>query len=134
MFVYGIFKGADKRYSYLFQDCKFLGPATAPGFVLLDHVGPAAMVPGEIFSSVGADNTIAKGEVIEVPDARVDEVLGSLDRIESNGRAYIRAKINVHLDAGRQIEAYAYLWIEHYSAEEVIADGSWFHPGFGGRI
>jgi gamma-glutamylcyclotransferase (GGCT)/AIG2-like uncharacterized protein YtfP len=90
------------------------------------------MVPGQ--SLLGVDNTVAKGEVIEVPDSRVDEILDSLDRIETNGRAYIRAKIDVHLDAGRQVEAYAYLWIKYYDAEEVIADGSWYNPGVGSRV
>lgn len=121
LFVYGIFKGG--YFSDLFPDCKFLGPATAPGFVLLDHVGPAAMVPGQTILDV--DDTVAKGEVIEVPDARVDEVLASLDRIETNGRAYIRAKINVHMSDGQQVEAYAYLWIEYRAPDFLIADGSW---------
>ena len=131
LFVYGIFKGGGQRYSSLFKGCQYIGTATAPGFVLLDHVGPAAMVPGQ---TLRVTDTVAKGEVIEVPDARVDEILDSLDRIETNGRAYIRAKINVHLDECTvQVEAYAYLWIEYYNAEDLVTDGSWSQP-FRNRI
>jgi len=122
-FFYGIFKQT-RRQSPIFHGCEQLGPASAPGFVLLRHCGPAAMVPGRTFE---CDDTTAKGTVTGVPDERLDELLEYLDRAESNGCSYIRVKIEARLENGKTVEAYAYLWMDFYSLteSEILSDGNW---------
>jgi len=100
-FFYGIFKGRPD-FGFL-TGCKYIGEATAPGFVLLEHTGPAAMVPGRKAWSVrdrDGDESVAKGTVIGVPDELLPEVMHRLDRTESNGRTYIRAMIEAKLETG----------------------------------
>ena len=122
-FFYGIFK-QDGRYSAIFHGCEQLGPATAPGFVLLRHAAPAAMVPGKAYDG---GVSVAKGTVTAVPDERLDELLEYFDRVESNGSSYIRVKIEAELEDGKVVEAYAYLWMEYYSKHEneILSDGNW---------
>jgi len=123
-FFYGIFKQYGVA-DHLLQDCTYVGSATAPGFVILDHNGPAAMVPGSTWPSI---NNVAKGDVVAVPDEHFADILRRLDRVESNGKNYIRVKIEVIMDGGEQVEAYTYLWIEHYQEKEVLEDGNWSYP------
>jgi len=129
LFVYGIFKrgdpfGGGTGSHLLTQDCEFIGPATAPGFLILDHAGAAAMVPGSNYQA-NAKNYVAKGEVLSISDEHLDRTLEMLDRVESNGQSYIRAKIEVVLEDGRRVEAYAYLYMIYYAKDEFIPDGSW---------
>lgn len=122
-FFYGIFKDRGK-HSHLFDGCEQLGPAEAPGFVILGHVGPAAMIPG---SSHMHPDAVAKGTVCGIPDELLPELLEFLDRAESNGRSYIRVMIEVLLPYKR-MEAYTYLWMEHFSHstnDEILTSGSW---------
>lgn len=121
LFVYGIFKtGGDLGDRNLFRGCTWLGKAHAPGYVLLDTCGPAAMVPGW---HDGAKD--AQGELIHVPIHRKKEVLRDLDSIESKGVAYNRAKIETIRDDGIELEAYAYLWIMRFESYDVLPSGSW---------
>jgi len=129
-FFYGIFKQTGCRHAAIFHGCKQLGPAKAPGFVLLRHTGPAAMVPGKTYEH---EDATAKGTVTGVPDERLDELLEFLDRAESNGRSYIRVKIEAELEDGKVVEAYAYLWMDFYNLAqggEILSDGNW--SGFRG--
>jgi len=123
-FFYGIFKDRGK-HSHLFDGCEQLGWAKAPGFVILGHRGPAALIPGSSYSHPDA---VAKGTVCGIPDELLPRLLEFLDRAESNGRSYIRVKIEVVLDDGTRLEAYAYLWMEHFSHStnhEILTSGSW---------
>jgi cation transport regulator ChaC len=129
-FFYGIFKHGG-FYAHQFVGCEQLGPAKAPGFVILRNTGPAAMAPGKAY---GCDDTVAKGTVTGVPDDQLADMLEFLDKVESNGNSYIRVKIEVELDSGRVVEAYAYLWMEYYSqlqSDEISPNGSWYN-GFKG--
>ena len=124
-FFYGIFKRHGVAEHMLLRDCTYLGSATAPGFVILDHNGPAAMVPGSTWRGT---NNVAKGDIVAVPDEHFEAILKRLDRVESNGNAYIRVKIEAIMDDGERVEAYTYLWIEHYREGEVLEDGNWSRP------
>ena len=124
LFVYGIFKQRGAGSYMLMGECEFLDTATAPGFVLLDHNGPAAMVPGNY--CFRDTDRVAKGEVITVPDEQRKKVLHQLDRVEANGQSYIRVKIEAILDGSRRrVEAYAYLWMEYYAENKILKDGTW---------
>ena len=122
-FFYGIFKHGG-YYARKFVGCEQLGPAKAPGFVILRNTGPAAMVPGKSYSS---DDTVAKGTVTGVLDDQLADMLEFLDKVESNGRGYIRVKIEAELDSGRIVEAYTYLWMDYYSmqSDEISRTGKW---------
>jgi gamma-glutamylcyclotransferase (GGCT)/AIG2-like uncharacterized protein YtfP len=73
----------------------------------------------------GRDPTV-QGELIEVPEAMWPRIKEGLDTIESNGHGYIRVKIDAVLDADFETyEAYAYLWIQSYTGDEVLPDGDW---------
>jgi gamma-glutamylcyclotransferase (GGCT)/AIG2-like uncharacterized protein YtfP len=67
-----------------------------------------------------------KGELIEVPEAEWARIKKDLDTIESNGRGYIRVKVDAVLDSDSETyEAYAYLWIQNYDSKELLLDGNW---------
>jgi gamma-glutamylcyclotransferase (GGCT)/AIG2-like uncharacterized protein YtfP len=69
---------------------------------------------------------VAKGALIEVPEAEWPRIKEGLDTIESNGQGYIRVKIDAVLDKTSEIyEAYSYLWIQSFSGDDVIPDGDW---------
>ena len=90
LFVYGIFKPTHRRqFSSLLNDCEYLGSATAPGFVLLKTGSCAAMVPGRTFAWGAHTDAVAKGELIEVPEAEWPSIRTALDTIESNGSGYL---------------------------------------------
>lgn len=124
LFVYGIFKRGGAGNHMLLKECEYLAPATAPGFVLLNHTGPAAMVPGTGYRMT-RDDIAVKGDLLGIPDELREEVFETLDRVEANGRSYIRAKIEVVPEDGPRVEAYAYLWMEYYSPEDIVEDGCW---------
>lgn len=128
-FFYGIFKSGG-YYARKFVGCDQLGPAKAPGFVILRNTGPAAMIPGKSYD----ENTVAKGTIMAVPDDQLADTLEFLDKVESNGRGYIRVKIEAELDSGRIVEAYAYLWMDYYcqlQSDEISLNGNWY-GGFTG--
>lgn len=129
LFVYGIFKRGGAGSHMLLEECEYLGPATAPGFVLLDHSGPAAMVPGTSYR-MSRDDIAVKGDLISVPDEQREKVFKILDRVESNGLGYIRAKIEVIPEGKSRVEAYAYLFMEYYPSGDIIEDGIWSRRGF----
>lgn len=127
-FFYGIFRG--NTHNNPFAGCNYLGPAKAPGFVITRSNGAASMVPGRIFTT--SENAVAKGTIRAVHDDLLPRILQHLDRCEGNGHFYIRAKIEVILEDGQIIEAYAYLSMADYDITQVEPDGHW--RGYNGYL
>jgi len=111
LFVYGTLKRGGSRH-WILDGFPFLGRAKAKGFVLYD-LGPyPAMVYGD---------GVVYGEVYEVSD----EAIKALDWVEGVPVLYRRELIEVVLENGLPLKAWAYIYNGNVKGYPRIEDGEW---------
>ena len=122
-FVYGTLKRGEGNHR-LIEHAEFVDVGYVRGCVLFDLGGCPAMMTGD-FRSQMTDH-VAKGEIYAVEDEHLDHTLASLDRLEQEGRMYLRAKLIVWSKEGFPYECTTYLYIMPLrSGEQVVDDGWW---------
>jgi gamma-glutamylcyclotransferase (GGCT)/AIG2-like uncharacterized protein YtfP len=121
IFVYGTLKHKESANSLL-DDCEYTGPGRADCFVLMDLGGCPGLVPGRM----GFGTSTAHGDIYSIPDDELPSLLEILDRLENNGRLYIRVKIPViHIETGTSLECITYLFIPRFSLSQLVTSGNW---------
>jgi gamma-glutamylcyclotransferase (GGCT)/AIG2-like uncharacterized protein YtfP len=116
LFVYGTLKRGGSRH-WILDGFPFLGRAKAKGFVLYD-LGPyPAMVSGA---------GLVYGEVYEVSE----EILNALDWVEGVPVLYRRELIDVSLEDGLSLKAWAYIYNGSVKGFSRIEDGEWRERNF----
>jgi gamma-glutamylcyclotransferase (GGCT)/AIG2-like uncharacterized protein YtfP len=98
LFVYGTLKKGNERHHYL-KGCQFIGYGKAKGFILYDL--------GEFPGMIKGDGEVA-GEVYEVPESLLKEI----DWVEGVPDLFRRELIEVLLEDGQIVSAYAYIYNE----------------------
>lgn len=123
IFVYG-----SLRYGHFNHDlltgCKFVGPGLARSCVLFNFGNYPGLVPARILSHSNS----ARGEIYNVSDEHLPVLLQRLDKLENEGRMYLRAKIQVELleSANKLIECITYLYMPFLNTDvKFIRGGLW---------
>jgi gamma-glutamylcyclotransferase (GGCT)/AIG2-like uncharacterized protein YtfP len=112
LFVYGTLRKGERRNSIL-KGSQFIGYAKAKGFLLYKIEDFPGMVEG--------DGEVV-GEVYEIPESLLKE----LDWIERVPDLFRRELIEVMLEDGQVVSAYAYIYNgEIEDDDEIISSGDW---------
>ena len=111
IFVYGTLRKGECR-NYLLEDYRFLGYAKAKGFLFYNIGAYPGMVEG--------DGEVV-GEVYEIHES----LLEKLDLVEGVPDLYRRELIEVSLENGQTISAYAYIYNRKIDNKLLIPSGDW---------
>ncbi|HEX4931666.1 MAG TPA: gamma-glutamylcyclotransferase family protein [Gemmatimonadaceae bacterium] len=118
LFVYGsLRRDSEGKTHPLLADALFLGPATVAGALYRVDWYPGLVL--------GADGTV-HGELYELPLAKVDHMLTSLDDYEGGG--FRRRKATVQADGVAHADAWVYIYIGPTHALSAIATGDYGPP------
>jgi gamma-glutamylcyclotransferase (GGCT)/AIG2-like uncharacterized protein YtfP len=123
IFVYGTLKRGESNHRLL-DGASFVDVGYVRGCILFDLGGCPAMMPGG--SRSGDASHSAKGEIYEVSDEDLPDMLRRLDTLESEGSLYVRAKLNVRAQSGAQCECITYLFIPSLQLDERVVNGGWW--------
>lgn len=111
IFVYGTLRKGECR-NYLLEDSQFIGYARAKGFLLYNIGAFPGMVEG------GGE---VVGEVYEIHES----LLEKLDLVEGAPDLFRRELIEVTLENGQTISAYAYIYNRKIDNKLLIPSGDW---------
>jgi gamma-glutamylcyclotransferase (GGCT)/AIG2-like uncharacterized protein YtfP len=111
IFVYGTLRKGECR-NYLLEDYRFLGYAKAKGFLLYNIGAFPGMIEG------GGE---VVGEVYEIHES----LLEKLDLVEGVPDLFCRELIEVTLENGQTISAYAYIYNRKIDNKLLIPSGDW---------
>ena len=111
IFVYGTLRKGECR-NYLLEDSQFIGYARAKGYLLYNIGSYPGMVEG------GGE---VVGEVYEIPES----LLEKLDWVEGVPDLFRRELIEVTLETGQTISAYAYIYNRKIDNKLLISSGDW---------
>lgn len=98
LFVYGSLLSSNSHH-YLLKGCQFVGKAILYNFGLYRVSWYPAIVPKE--------NSKVLGEVYDVDE----NTLRKIDEFEDEGKLYKRQEVEVMLDSGQTINAWAYVYL-----------------------
>lgn len=119
VFVYGTLKQGLSNHHFL-RTSEFIGSATLQGYQL-HAVTPS--YPGIVPATRGR-NSIVCGEIYRVDTA----CMRRLDRLEDNGRMYLRQELPITLNDGSVVTAWVYLWNLPIIPSMTAIDGSVWIP------
>jgi gamma-glutamylcyclotransferase (GGCT)/AIG2-like uncharacterized protein YtfP len=111
IFVYGTLRKGECRH-YLLEDSQFIGYARAKGYLLYNIGAYPGMVEG--------DGKVV-GEVYEIPETLFEK----LDWVEGVPDLFRRELIEVTLENGQTISAYAYIYNRKIDNKLLIPSGDW---------
>jgi gamma-glutamylcyclotransferase (GGCT)/AIG2-like uncharacterized protein YtfP len=111
IFVYGTLRKGECRH-YLLEDSQFIGYAKAKGFLLYNIGAFPGMVEG---------SGEVVGEVYEIHES----LLEKLDWVEGVPDLFCRELIEVTLENGQTISAYAYIYNRKIDNKLLIPSGDW---------
>jgi gamma-glutamylcyclotransferase (GGCT)/AIG2-like uncharacterized protein YtfP len=111
IFVYGTLRKGECRH-YFLEDSRFIGYARVKGYLLYNLGAYPGMVQG------GGE---VVGEVYEIPES----FLKKLDLVEGVPELYRRELIEVTLENGQTISAYAYIYNRKIDNKLLISSGDW---------
>ncbi len=122
IFVYGTLKKGEINH-HLMAGAEYVDVGLAPGCVLLDLGGCPALMP---FHVTGQDNHhTATGEIYRIPDPDLPSLLSRLDKLESEGSMYLRAKLKITART-KQFECITYIYMPNIGAR--IVNNGWWTP------
>ncbi len=123
--VYGTLKRGEINHHLIAGVTTYVGVGVVPGCLLVDMHGCPAMLPSRSsdYETDRRYHNTACGEVYDVSDSDLPDLLEQLDRLENNGRLYLRVKVRILL-ATRDIEGIAYIFMPEIGGK-IVENGWW---------